>query len=67
MVELGSRVVAAELAVAARAAMLRGQRPLGVGTEQAITLVREHASSVLEGAVADLGTLAETLMAGAAT
>ena len=67
MVELGSRVVAAELAVAARAATLRGQRPLGVGTEQAITLVHEHASSVLEGAVADLATLAETLMAGAAT
>ncbi|MBI3647864.1 MAG: aromatic amino acid lyase [Actinobacteria bacterium] len=67
VVQLGSRVVAAELAVAARAAMLRDERPLGAGTERVIGLVRERAPGALQGTPATLDPLAEAVRSGAAS
>lgn len=42
MVELGERVVAIELVVAAQGVELRGSAPLGSGTREVFHLVREH-------------------------
>lgn len=66
MIQLGSRVVAAELAVAARAATLRDERPLGASTERAVALVRERVPGALQGNAADLEPLAEAVRSGTA-
>jgi len=67
MVELGHRIVAVELLVAAQAVDRAGFGPLGVGTTAAYELVRTHAPSLGAGdpIVQDLGSLAGELAAGA--
>jgi histidine ammonia-lyase len=62
MNDLGRRIVAAELVVAARACRLRDERPLGVGAERALELVALHAPAALEGSPADLQPLADALL-----
>jgi histidine ammonia-lyase len=49
MAELGERIVAIELVVAAQAVELRGSPSLGVGTRRAFALVREHIAFSGEG------------------
>ncbi len=49
MVELGERIVAIELVVAAQAVELRAPRKLGVGTQRAFQLVRERVPFTAEG------------------
>lgn len=53
MVQLGSRVAAIELAVAAQAIRLRGSEALGVGTSEALAAVRD-CEGQLEGDVTEL-------------
>ena len=68
MVNLGERLVAIELVVAARAIDLRaGARPLGVGAEAAHRLVRRHIPATSEGEPlpADLEPLVELVRSGA--
>lgn len=68
MVNLGERLVAIELVVAARAIDLRaGARPLGVGTEAAHRLVRRLIPATSEGEPlpADLEPLVELVRSGA--
>ena len=68
MVNLGERLVAIELVVAARAIDLRaGPRPLGVGAEAAHRLVREHIPTTRDGEPlpADLEPLVELVRSGA--
>ncbi len=68
MVNLGERLVAIELVVAARAIDLRaGPRPLGVGAEAAHRLVRRHIPATGEGEPlpADLEPLVELVRSGA--
>jgi histidine ammonia-lyase len=62
MNDLGRRIVAAELAVGARATRLRGERPIGAGAESAVALVSRHAPAALEGRPPDLQPLAEALL-----
>jgi len=64
MVELGARVVAVELVIAAQACDLRGAR-LGGGTERALELVRSLAPFVGEGdPLPDLEPLVELVRSG---
>jgi histidine ammonia-lyase len=49
MVELGERVVAIELVIAAQAAELRAPPALGAGTRRALALIREHVPFMGEG------------------
>lgn len=42
MVELGRRVAAIEMVVAAQAIELRGNQPLGAGTGKGVRMIREH-------------------------
>jgi histidine ammonia-lyase len=67
MVELGRRLVAIELVVAARAVDLRAGAQLGVGTGAAQRLVRECIPATFEGepVPADLEPLVELVRAGA--
>jgi histidine ammonia-lyase len=68
MVNLGERLVAIELVVAARAIDLRaGARPLGVAAEAAHRLVRRHVPATSEGEPlpADLEPLVELVRSGA--
>ena len=66
MVELGERVVAIELAIAAQAVDLRGRPPLGVGTGRAYALVRERVAFTAEGETvpSDLEPLVELVRSG---
>jgi histidine ammonia-lyase len=64
-VELGTRIVAIELAVGAQAVELRGLRP-GAGTVEAIAVVRRHVPFLGMGEhVPDVGPLAEAIRDGA--
>lgn len=67
VVGLGERLVAIELAVAARAIDLRAVGPLGAGTQAAHRLVRERLPPTLEGEPlpADLEPLVELVRSGA--
>jgi histidine ammonia-lyase len=49
MVDLGARVAAIELVIAAQAIDLRGRPKLGIGTSSAYALVRERAPFTDEG------------------
>jgi histidine ammonia-lyase len=62
MTDLGRRIVAAELAVSARAIRIRGEHPVGAGAETALALVDRHASSALGGDPPDLQPLADALL-----
>ena len=65
MVELGERIVAGELVVAAQAIELRGVSPLGRGTAEAFDVVRKRVPFVGPGdPVPDPGTLLEAIRSG---
>ena len=67
MVELGQRLVAIELLVAARAVDLRAEAQVGAGTRAAHRLVRERIPATVEGepVPADLESLVELVRSGA--
>ena len=67
MVDLGARVVAIELTIAAQAVDLRGQPKLGAGTGRAYALVRERVSftDVGETVPPDLEPVVELVRSGA--
>ena len=67
MVELGARVMAIELTIAAQAVDLRGRPALGAGTRHAYELVRERVSFTDAGEAlpADLEPLVELVRSGA--
>jgi histidine ammonia-lyase len=67
LVELGERVTAIELVVAAQAVELRDAGPLGTGTAQALALVREHIPFSGRGdpVPSDLEALREAVRSGA--
>jgi histidine ammonia-lyase len=66
LVELGARVAAIELAVAAQAAELRGRGPLGAGAAGALELVRQRIPHTGEGEPVppDLEPLVELVRSG---
>jgi histidine ammonia-lyase len=66
MVELGERVVAIELVVAAQAVELRGQDELGAGARRAFDLVRERVPFTGEGTAVppDLEAVRELVRSG---
>lgn len=66
MVELGARVVAVELTIAAQAVDLRGRPALGGGTGRAYKLVRERVSFTDAGEALpdDLEPLVELVRSG---
>ena len=65
MVELGERIAAGELVVAAQAIELRGVSPLGRGTTEAFDVVRKRVPFVgLGDPVPDPGTLLEAIRSG---
>jgi histidine ammonia-lyase len=61
MNDLGRRIVAAELAIGARATQVRAERPVGAAAETALGLVSRHAPEALEGRPPDLQPLADAL------
>jgi histidine ammonia-lyase len=67
MVELGARVMAIELTIAAQAVDLRGRPRLGAGTRRAYELVRERVSFTDAGEAlpADLEPVVELVRSGA--
>jgi len=67
MAELGARVMAIELTIAAQAVDLRGRPELGAGTRRAYELVRKHVpfTDVGEALPADLEPLVELVRSGA--
>jgi histidine ammonia-lyase len=67
MVDLGARVVAVELTIAAQAIDLRGRPTLGAGTDRAYRLLREHVSYTDAGETIppDLEAVVDLVRAGA--
>jgi histidine ammonia-lyase len=67
MVTLGNRAAAIELVVAAQAVELRGVKPLGKGSEEAIALIRRHVPFLREPAQfpSDLDGVVELVSSGA--
>jgi histidine ammonia-lyase len=67
MVELGARVLAIELTIAAQAVDLRGRPQLGAGTQRAYELVRERVpfTDAGEALPGDLEPLVELIRSGA--
>jgi histidine ammonia-lyase len=67
MVDLGARVVAIELTIAAQAVDVRGSRALGAGTGRAYALVRELIpfTDAGEAIAPDLEPVAELVLSGA--
>ena len=67
MVELGERLVAIELVIAAQAVDLRRPRALGAGTKRAYDLVRQHVSfsGVGDPIPQDLEPVREVVRSGA--
>jgi histidine ammonia-lyase len=66
MVDLGARVAAVELTIAAQAVDLRERPPLGAGTSRAYALVRERVpfTDAGETVPADLEPLVELVRSG---